>query len=92
MNKYESVIITKPAEESAINVEDKFSELIEKNGNLTKLENLGIRQLAYQVKGYEKGHYLIYHFESEAEFIGELERQFRLDENIIKFIVIKVEE
>lgn len=92
MNKYESVIITKPDEELAIKVEDKFSEIIEENGNLTKLENLGIKQLAYQIKGYEKGHYLIYYFESEPEFIEELRRQYRIDENVIKFIVIRVEE
>ncbi len=92
MNKYESVIITRPDEEIALKVEDKFTQLIEENGKLTKMDNLGIKKLAYTCKGCDEGHYLVYYFESESDFIEELERQYRLDENIIKFIVIKAEE
>lgn len=92
MNKYESVIITQPKVEIAERTIEKFNKFIDDYGDLEKTEELGIKRLAYTVKGYDEGYYVIFNFQSNADFIPELERQFRLDEDIIKFMVIKVEE
>jgi small subunit ribosomal protein S6 len=48
--------------------------------------------LAYEVKKNKEGIYIEINFTSEASFIAELERQYKIDENVIKFIVIRKED
>lgn len=91
MNKYESVIITKPIKEVGNEMTTKVSKIIENYGDVQDIEEMGIRKLAYTVKGNDEGYYIIFYFRSDSDFIPELQRQFRLEENIIKFMIIKVE-
>lgn len=94
MNKYESVIIINPSvdDEKLKAVEAKFTELINKDGNVTKVDNLGKKKLAYEVKKNKEGIYLVFYFEANPTLIAELERNYRITDEVIKFIVIKVEE
>ena len=89
MNKYESVIIINPTadEEKVKSLTDKFSELINKSGKVEKVDTL-----AYEVKKNREGIYVVIYFEAEPELIAELERNYRITDEVIKFIVIKVEE
>lgn len=94
MNKYESVIIINPSvdEEKVKSLIDKFSELINKNGKVEKVDTLGKKKLAYDVKKNKEGIYVVFYFEAEPSLIAELERNYRITDEVIKFIVIKVEE
>jgi len=94
MNKYESVIIINPSvdDEKLKAVEAKFTELINKDGNVTKVDNLGKKKLAYEVKKNKEGIYLVFYFEANPNLIAELERNYRITDEVIKFIVIRVEE
>lgn len=94
MNKYESVIIVVPTlkEDEIKELENKYTKLINDNGELIKLENLGVKKLAYKIRENEEGLYIVFTFRSEFEFISELERQYRIDDNVIKFIVVKMED
>ena len=94
MNKYESVIIINPSvdEEKTKVLSDKFTELINKNGKVEKVDNLGKKKLAYEVKKNKEGIYLVFYFEAEPSLIAELERNYRITDEVIKFIVVKVEE
>ncbi len=94
MNKYESVIIINPSvdDEKLKAVEAKFTELINKDGNVTKVDNLGKKKLAYEVKKNKEGIYLVFYFEANPTLIAELERNYRITDEVIKFIVIRVEE
>ena len=94
MNKYESVIIINPTadEEKVKSLTDKFSELINKSGKVEKVDTLGKKKLAYEVKKNREGIYAVIYFEAEPELIAELERNYRITDEVIKFIVIKVEE
>lgn len=94
MNRYESVIIVNPKlnENEQKELQSKYEKIIENNGKLEKTDVLGIKNLAYEVKNNKEGYYLIFYFESEFSFISELERQYRIDDNILKFIVVKTEE
>lgn len=94
MNKYESVIIINPSvdDEKLKAVEAKFTELINKDGNVTKVDNLGKKKLAYEVKKNKEGIYLVFYFEANPTLITELERNYRITDEVIKFIVIRVEE
>ena len=91
MNKYESVIIVNPnlEEESVKNLIKKFSDLINTDGTVASVEEMGKRKLAYEIKKQKEGFYIVFKFEAKPELISELERNYRITDEIIKFIVIK---
>ena len=91
MNKYESVIIINPnVDEAGIKaLEDKFTGLINENGKVEKVDSMGKRKLAYEIKKFAEGTYLVFNFESKPEAIKELERVYRITDDVIKFIVVK---
>ena len=93
MNKYESVIIINPnVDEAGIKaLEDKFTGLINENGKVEKVDSMGKRKLAYEIKKFAEGTYLVFNFESKPEAIKELERVYRITDDVLKFIVIKKE-
>ena len=94
MNKYESVIIINPsADENKVkSLIDRFSDLINKQGKVEKVDTLGKRKLAYEVKKNKEGIYVVFYFEAEPTLIAELERNYRITDEVIKFIVVKNEE
>lgn len=94
MNKYERIIIVNPKlnEKQQNEIENKYKKIINKNGNVISIENIGKKRLAYEVKKNKEGIYIEINFTSEASFIAELERQYKIDENVIKFIVIRKED
>lgn len=93
MNKYESVIIINPSiEEQAIkDLIKKFSDLINNNGKVASVEERGTQKLAYPIKKKEEGYYVIINFEAKPDSIDELERNYRIEDNVMKFIVVRKE-
>lgn len=94
MNKYEALYIINPKlEGEAIKaVIDKFAALVtDNNGVVDGIEEQGIKKLAYEINFVNEGFYVLMNFSSSAEFPAELERKFKIDENIMRFIVIKKE-
>ena len=71
MNKYESVIIVNPNvdEEGIKALEKKFTDIINNDGKLEKIDNLGKRKLAYEVKKNNEGIYLVLTFGANANWI-----------------------
>jgi len=94
MNKYESVVIINPniEEEAVKGLIKKFSDLINKDGKVAEVEELGKKKLAYEIQKQNEGYYLVFHFEANPSLIAELERIFRITDEVIKFMVIKEEE
>ncbi len=94
MNKYESIIIVNPeiAEEGLKTLETKFTGLINENGKVESVENLGNKKLAYEIKKHKEGTYLVFNFEANPSFISELERIYRITDEVIKFIVVRKED
>ena len=94
MNKYESVVIINPEvdEEGVKALENTFTDMINKNGKVSKVDELGKKKLAYEVKKCTEGNYVVFNFEATPALIAELERNYRIKDEIIKFMVIKVEE
>ena len=94
MNKYESVIIINPNvdEEGIKGLVQKFTDLINNDGKVEKVDELGKKKLAYEIRKHKEGYYLVFHFEANPNLIVELERNYRIQDEIIKFIVIKEEK
>ena len=91
MNKYESVIIINPvlSEENVKALEAKITELINANGKVEKVEILGKKRLAYEINKNREGIYAVINFEANPDSIKELERVYRITDEIMKFIVVK---
>ena len=94
MNKYESIIIVNPNvdEEGLKALEEKFTGLINENGKVESVENMGKKKLAYEIKKFAEGTYLLFNFESKPSAIAEIERIYRITDEILKHIVVKKDE
>ncbi len=95
MPQYESIMVLRPSltEEEMGKILDKMKGVLAKSGaTLLKSENWGKKKLAYEVKRERKGTYVYFHFESEGRVVGELERSYRIEDSIIKFMTVKQEE
>lgn len=93
MNKYESVVIIDPAveEDKVKELSRKFTDIINNDGKVEKVEDLGKKKLAYEVKKNKEGYYVVINFEANPNLISELERNYRIMDEVIKFITIKAE-
>lgn len=91
MNKYESIVIINPTvdEEAMKALVAKFTDLINNEGKVENVEELGKRTLAYSVKKFDEGFYTIFNFEAKPSLITELERNYRITDEIIKFMTVK---
>ena len=94
MNKYESIIIVKPDvnEEGLKALEEKFTGLINEAGKVESVENMGKKKLAYPIKKYTGATYILFNFEAKPTSIKELERVYRITDEILKHIVVKKED
>ena len=93
MALYESVIIGRqdltPGQFETLL--EKFIAVIQSfKGKIKKRENWGIRNLAYKINKNRKGHYMLLNIDGPPEAIQEYERLMRLDEDVIRFLTIKI--
>ena len=95
MSNYESVLIARQ-DLGASQVNDIVSSLDEvikaEGGQIVKVDNWGLKNLAYRIKKNRKGHYVILNIVAPATAIAEFERRIRINEDIIRYMTIKVEE
>lgn len=92
MRDYETMYILRPdLEEEAVEAAiTRFQELIaEKGGTVTNVNKWGRRRLAYEIEGYGEGVYVIMEFSAEARVARELERVFRITDEVIRYLMIK---
>ena len=94
MNKYESVIIINPncTDEAIKALEERFTGLINENGKVESVENMGKKKLAYDIKKNSEATYMVINFEAKPDSIAELERNYRITDEILKFIVVRKEK
>ena len=94
MNTYEVVVIltTKLSDEEREAVKTKISDLIAQGGELIGVDDWKTKKLAYEIKHEKEGVYFLYSFKAKPEFIAEFERVLRIDNNVLKHMVIKKED
>ncbi len=94
MNKYESIIIiSQDVEEEGIKaLISRFTDLINTEGKVSDVVEMGKRKLAYDIKKNKEGFYVLFNFEAKPELIAELERNYRITDEIIKFITVRKDE
>ncbi len=91
---YETVMVVtlKKGEEAIQSVVERFKTLIEQNATLKNVDEWGKRKLAYLINKESEGYYVLFEFESEAAFPAELDRKFRINEDVIRSMIIKKED
>ena len=91
---YESIFIARQelGDKELEDTIDNFKEILEKNNaNLVDTESWGLRNLAYKIEKNKKGHYMVLKIDGNGDAIQELERNMRIDENIIRYLSLKTE-
>ena len=91
---YETMFIVKPTlsdEETVAQIELVKTNIEKNGGESVACDDICSRPLAYEIDKHKRGHYYIAYFKAPTEAILELERNYRINENIIRFIFIKYE-
>ena len=94
MALYEHVVISRqdisPQQAEALN--DQIKALIEEGGGtVAKIEYWGLRNLSYRIKKNRKGHYVLINMDAPPAAVAEMERQMRINEDVLRFMTIRVE-
>jgi len=63
-----------------------------KNGKVMKVDNWGKKSLAYKIKKYRDGYYVIFTLEADGPIIAELERRFRVADHVVRFLSVRIDE
>ena len=95
MRKYEVMFIVRPTiEEAAIKkVSEDIKSLFEKNGaNIIDMKDMGQKELAYEIKKFKKGYYFLLTVEANTEAINEFNHVSNVNEDIIRSLVVKIED
>src|SRR6201987_4220357 len=72
---------------------DTFAQLIaEQGGEVKKREYWGLRNLSYRMKKNRKGHYVLMNIEAPAAAVAEMERTMRINEDILRYLTLRVEQ
>ena len=93
MTQYETIYILRAEleDEPRKALIDRFNALIESAGTLGTVEEWGQRRLAYPIDFKNEGYYVLVNFEAEADFPAELERNFRIADDVLRYIVVRKE-
>lgn len=94
MRYYETMFILRPTltqEEIDAKIEFFKNIILNNGGSIDGCINMGMRNLAYEIKKNKRGYYFVIYFKSPATLIKELERNYRITEDILRFIVINYE-
>ncbi len=94
MNIYESIFILKPSisDEDIQKTVGKMEGIVKQGAEIIATENWGKKKLAYEVAKEKRGVYVLLRFQGKGDIISELERNYRIDDNVIKFLTVKLDK
>ncbi len=94
MRKYESLFILRPDLEESKRVEliEKFKAIVNADGEIGTVEEWGMRKLAYEIEKFREGYYVLFNFKANTTLPAELERNFKILDEVVRYVVINREE
>ena len=95
MAYYECVFIARQdiSTQQVEGLSDEFAQIIETGGGkVTKRESWGLRNLAFKIKKNRKGHYMLFNIDGPSDAVLEMERNMRLNEDVLRYLTVRVEE
>ena len=94
MNQYEVMYIIDATLEDSARVEliERFSDLVKKNGGeIDRVDEWGKRRLAYAINYKTEGYYVLMYIKAPADLPKELERNFQINDNVLRYLVVRYE-
>lgn len=94
MHKYEVMFIIRtdvPEDETEKVISQLEGFAVSAGAKMEKIDKLGRRRMAYRVRHFREGFYVLFVFEAEASAVAELERRMKVTDNVIKFISVRVD-
>ena len=95
MNLYEHTIITRQDSSASQikQIKEKYIDIINKNkGNIVQTQEWGLMNLSYLIKKNRKGNYIHFKIEGDGSLIKELEKNEKLDKNLLRYLTVKVKK
>jgi len=92
MRNYENLVIVKPtltAEETLESIKAIEEVITSNGGEIATTDTMGMRKLAYPIDKNERGHFHVIYYSAEPAVITEIERRFRINEELLRFVTIK---
>ena len=93
--RYETIFITPadiPDEELQALIERYSAIITGRKGIMVKVEKWGKRKLAYEIKKHLRGYYILLDFAGQTDVVNEMERNFKIDDKILKYMTIKKDD
>ncbi|MDO4710373.1 MAG: 30S ribosomal protein S6 [Peptostreptococcaceae bacterium] len=94
MKNYELVYVLRPAieDEAKEAVLDKVKAVIESSGEVEQVDVWGVKRLAYEIQKLREGYYVLVTFKAGVDVPKELDRNLKINDNVIRHMVINLEE
>lgn len=94
MRKYEIIYIVKPTidDEGRKAILEEAKNVISKEGTVTQVDEMGKRRLAYEIKNNTEGFYTVVSYETESDINPILKRKFKLNEDVIRDLIVRVDK
>lgn len=94
MNMYDFVFALQPniTGDGLSAILEKIKSKISSNGEIVKFDEWGLKTLAYPVKDYTEAQYYLIQFNSLPDKISELKRDFKINEDILRYIIVKLDK
>jgi len=87
------IVDTSATEEEITRLNENLQQIVtDQGGTITKTENMGRRQLAYQIGRKKEGFYVLFEVEGSGREIAELERRMRVNDQVLRYITVRVDE
>jgi small subunit ribosomal protein S6 len=94
-HEYELVFIMQPEldEQGIFNINERLTQIVtSQEGTVSGTEMWGKRTLAYPIKKYFEGHYVLHRFQMNPSGAAEIDRLLRFNENVIRYLMIRTDE
>jgi len=93
ISDYETVFILNPniGDDNIKATVDRFTDLINANGEVIEKNEWGLRKLAYPIQFLDEGYYVLVNFNAKPQFLAELDRVFNITDSVLRSLVIKKE-
>ncbi|ABC77754.1 SSU ribosomal protein S6P [Syntrophus aciditrophicus SB] len=91
LRRYETVVIAQanlPEDDMTGLIERYNSIIADRKGTVVKIDRWGVRKLAYDIRKQTRGAYVIYDFAGTSDVVAELERNLKIDDNVLKYMTV----
>lgn len=94
MTPYETIFVVHPEHGGRVKeFIDRFKSIIEGlNGTVARVEEWGLKELAYKIKKQGKGYYILFQYRSDGRAVEELERNLKLTDGLLRYLTVRLDE